>query len=228
VQPVADIGRICAEHAVPYLIDACQAVGQIPIDGGTLHCDFLSATARKFMRGPRGVGLLYVADGMLDAGAAPHYNDMRGEQWTDPDAYRLADSAQRYENWEFAYALLLGMGAAAAYAREVGVEEAGAYAADLARYARNRLAEIPGARVLDRGTKPCAIVTVSFEGHDAQAIVERLRDQAINTSATVRDWAVLDMDAKRARDAVRISPHYYNTLREIDTTIFALEEFAQS
>jgi selenocysteine lyase/cysteine desulfurase len=226
IQPVSEIGRICGEAAVPYLIDACQAIGQIPIDVATLHCDFLAATARKFLRGPRGVGFLYVSDRVLDGGGAPLYIDMRGAHWTDPDAFRLVDNARRYENWEFAYALHLGLGAAARYAGTVGIGDAGAYAAELAKHLRAQLQNLAGARVLDRGPCLAAIATVTFDGHEAPAIVERLRDQAINTSATFRECAVLDMDDKAARDALRISPHYYNTIREIDTLVSALEEFA--
>jgi selenocysteine lyase/cysteine desulfurase len=226
IQPVREIGRICAEAEVPYLIDACQAVGQLPVDVAMLQCDFLAATARKFLRGPRGIGFLYVSDRVLDRGSAPLYIDMRGASWTDPDVYRMVDSARRYENWEFAYALHLGLGAAARYASTVGIADAGAYAAHLASHARAQLQNLSGARVLDRGRCLAAIATVTFDQHEAPAIVERLREQAINTSATFRECAVLDMDDKAARDALRISPHYYNTVREIDTLVSALEEFS--
>jgi selenocysteine lyase/cysteine desulfurase len=163
---------------------------------------------------------------VLDRGGAPLYIDMRGAIWTDPDSFRLVDSAKRYENWEFAYALHLGLGAAARYATTANVREAGAYAAALASHARDELQKMPGFRILDRGRGLAAIATVAFEHHDAPAVVERLREQAINTSATFRESAVLDMDEKAARDALRISPHYYNTVREIDTLVSALEEFA--
>jgi selenocysteine lyase/cysteine desulfurase len=226
VQPAADVGRICEEEGVPYVLDACQAVGQIPIDVAALRCDFLSATARKFMRGPRGIGFLYVSDRALERNAYPLYVDMRGATWVDDDSFVLAPDARRFENWEFPYALLVGMGEAAKYANEVGVERAGAYAAALAGRLRSRLAALPGVRVLDRGASLCAIVTAEFAGTEADEIVARLREQAINTSATARAFAVIDMKAKDARTAVRISPHYYNTEREIDNAVFALEEFA--
>src|SRR5438067_12724343 len=86
------------------------------VDVGTLRCDFLAGTARKFLRGPRGIGFLYVSDRMLERGAFPLFLDMRGADWTDPDAFRLADGARRFENWEFAYAVVAGLGAAARYA----------------------------------------------------------------------------------------------------------------
>jgi selenocysteine lyase/cysteine desulfurase len=226
VQPVADIGAVCAEVGVPFLVDACQAVGQLEIDVADIGCDFLSATARKFLRGPRGAGFLYVSDRMLAEQRAPLWIDMRGAQWTDPDRFALDDSARRFENWEFAYALVLGLGAAARYALEVGIGDAGRYAAGLADYAREQLAALDGVRVLDRGAHRAAIVTAAFASHAAGDIVEALRDQAINTGATSRDVAVLDMDAKHAATALRVSPHYYNTRREIDILVSALEEFA--
>jgi selenocysteine lyase/cysteine desulfurase len=226
IQPIADVGRICAEEEIPYLVDACQAVGQLPIDVATLHCDFLAATARKFLRGPRGIGFLYVSDRMLDRRAAPLLIDMRGADWITADAFQLAPDARRFENWEFAYALVLGLGAAARYALRVGIEPAGRYAADLACHARDGLCRMPGVRVLDRGPDLAAIATVAFDGSAAEDIVLALRDQAINTSAIARSSAVIDMDLKHATDAVRISPHYYNTRREIDTLLSALEEFA--
>ena len=223
VQDAAAVGSICGEAGVPYLVDACQAVGQIGIDTKTLHCDFLAATARKFLRGPRGIGFLHVSDQALAAGRQPLHPDMRGARWTGPDQFQLAEDATRFENWEFAYALVLGLGEAARYAQRVGVAEAGGYSAELARYARERLAELPGARVLDRGRSQCAIVTVHFPHHDARTLMAALREEAINTTATLREYAILDMDDKQATDALRISPHYYNTRREIDIAVSALE-----
>jgi selenocysteine lyase/cysteine desulfurase len=192
-----------------------------------LQCDFLSATARKFLRGPRGVGFLCVSDRMLKQGCAPLWIDMRGARWTEADSYALAEDATRFENWEFAYALVLGLGTAAAYARDVGVAEAGAYAGALAQYARQQLAQIPGARVLDRGARLAAIVTVELDGFDARELVVQLREQAIATSATLRDYAVIDMDTKNARSALRVSPHYYNTRRDVDGLVWALDGLAR-
>ena len=227
VQPVAEVGRICREAEVPFLLDACQAVGQIPVDATALGCDFLAATARKFLRGPRGIGFLYVSDRMLAQQRAPLLVDMRGAEWVQADDYQLASDARRFENWEFAYALVLGLGEAARYAAAAGVLECGDAARTLAAYARERLAGLPGVRVLDRGPELCAIVTAEVAGVDAARVVERLREQAISTSATFRSYAVIDMDAKRAASAVRISPHYYNTRREVEIAVFAIEEFCE-
>jgi selenocysteine lyase/cysteine desulfurase len=225
VQPVEAIGEICSELDVPYLVDACQAVGQLCVDVGRVRCDFLSATGRKFLRGPRGTGFLYVSPRMLEQDRYPLLVDMRGARWLEADSFELAATARRFENWEFAYALLLGLGEAARYAQDVGLGTIQQRVLELAAYTRQRLAGLPGVRVLDRGPYLCGIVTAEIGTYDARTVVQRLREEAINTGATLREFAVLDMDDKRAASALRISPHYYNTKRELDTLISALEEF---
>lgn len=226
VQPVEPIGQICEEEGAPYLVDACQAIGQMPVDVRRLRCDFLTATARKFLRGPRGVGFLFVSERMLQQRRYPLLIDMQGAHWLGADRFELVDSARRFENWEFSYALLLGMGEAARYAQEVGLPRIQARVDELAGHARQRLAALAGVRVLDRGKNLCAIVTIEIADQDAREVVRRLREEAINTSATLREFAVLDMDDKQVRTALRISPHYYNTRRELDILASALEEFA--
>ena len=226
VQDVAAIGQICRNKGALYLVDACQSVGQMPIDVGALECDFLSATARKFLRGPRGAGFLYVSDRALEEGLEPLFIDMRGADWTLEDLYQPAPDARRFETWEFAYALVLGLGAAARYALQVGVEEAGARAWALAATLRKQLASVPDVRVLDRGTTQCAIVTASVSGKDPAKLVRELRRRGINTSSADRTSAVLDFDDKGVEGALRISPHYYNTEAEIDAVVEALTELA--
>jgi len=224
VQPVAAVGQICRAAEVPYLVDACQAIGQIPIDVGAIGCDYLASAARKFLRGPRGIGFLYVADRALARGAHPLLVDMHGATWSDPDRYELTPDARRFELWEISYALVLGLGAAAGYALDVGIETARDRARALAAYARLRLAELPGVRVLDRGAELCAIVTAEPAGRAAAEIKLALRRRGINTSSPARDDAVIDMDAKGAASAIRISPHYYNTADEIDAAVEALRQ----
>ena len=215
VQDVVAVGRACRDRGVPYLVDGCQAVGQLPVDVATLHCDFLAATARKFLRGPRGIGFLYVADRALEAGWYPLYLDLRGGTWLDPDRFAPADDARRFENWEFAVANVLGVGAAARYAGAVAADGALERTQWLASSARDRLATLPGVRILDRGLHRSAIVTLDL-GRDPVPVMTALRGDGINTSCFGRSSAVIDMDAKGVTAGLRISPHYYNTLDELD------------
>jgi selenocysteine lyase/cysteine desulfurase len=228
VQPVEAVGAICREADVPYLVDACQAVGQMPIEVAKLGCDFLAATARKFLRGPRGMGFLYVSDRLLDAGSHPLLVDMHGATWTQPDEFALTPDARRFEYWECSHALVLGLGAAARYATAVGLQVARDRARDLAAYTRTRLAELPGVRVLDRGPELCAITTATVAGRDGSELKLALRARRINTSSPEREDAVIDMDEKAASSALRISPHYYNTREEVDTAVETLREILMS
>jgi selenocysteine lyase/cysteine desulfurase len=226
IQPVEALGEIAEAAGIPYLIDACQAVGELPIDVVRLRCDFLSATARKFLRGPRGIGFLYVSDRALKRGLFPLYVDMRGAEWKTADVFEIAPDARRFENWEFAYCLVLGLGEAARYAAQVGIERGGRRARELAAAVRMKLGAIPGFRVLDRGTQLAAIVTVEVAGCRAVDLVNSLRERGINTSATLREFAVIDMDDKRVASALRISPHYYNTEAELENVVDALQSLS--
>ncbi|MEJ2538543.1 MAG: aminotransferase class V-fold PLP-dependent enzyme [Gemmatimonadota bacterium] len=227
VQDVAAVGRICRERDTLFLVDACQSVGQMPVDVTETGAHFLSATARKFLRGPRGAGFLWVSDEALDMGLEPLFPDLRGADWIEPDLYQPAPGATRFETWEFAWALVLGLGAAARYARQVGLERIQRRSRALADQLRLQLARVPGIQVLDRGRERCAIVTVAVDGRDPAELVRELRRQGINTSAVTRESAVLDFDEKGVSGALRLSPHYYNTEAEIETAVQALETLAR-
>jgi selenocysteine lyase/cysteine desulfurase len=228
VQPAERIGEICREAGVPYIVDACQAVGQIPVNVDRLHCDYLAAATRKFMRGPRGLGFLYVSDRALANGAYPFTVDMHGADWTESDDFALKPDARRFEGWEISHALVLGAGAAAEYASGVGIKSAHERSWALAAYARDRLSAMDGVRVLDRGPELCAIATAELGGRNAEDVKLALRARGVNTSSPLREDAVIDMDEKRATSAIRISPHYYNTADEIDTALAALAELLEA
>jgi selenocysteine lyase/cysteine desulfurase len=222
VQDVESVGAICRRQGVLYLVDACQSVGQMPVDVERIGCDFLSGTARKFIRGPRGIGFLYVGQEALEKGLEPLFLDMRGADWIEEGLYQPAPDARRFESWEFAYALVLGMGEAARYASKVGIAPAQQRIRELATRARDALATLPGVRVLDRGPELCGIVTIAVAGRNPVELMEALRERRINTTAQGRPSAVLDFDEKGVEGALRISPHYYNTEEEVDLLLEAL------
>jgi len=226
VQDVEAVGEVCAELGVPYIVDACQAVGQIVVDVQRLRCDYLSATARKFLRGPRGIGFLYASDNALTRGDHPLFVDMRGARWTSAGSYEVAPTARRYEDWEFPYAQVLGQSAAVRYALDVGIETAHDRAWELAATLRSSLEAIPGVRVLDRGRERCAIVTAAIAGWHAADIARELTARRINTATSLREYGILDFDQKRVESAVRISPHYYNLEAEIEEVVGAVKELA--
>ena len=228
VQPVAEIGRRCRELELLYLVDACQSVGQYAIDVEQLGCDFLSATGRKFLRGPRGSGLLYVSDRALAAGYEPLFIDMRGARWVGPENYRQVETAARFEDWEFSYATLLGSAAAIRYALTVGIDVIAERTPALGAALRERLAELDGVRIFDRGRRRCAIVTFTVDGWNSEVLMTELRRRRINSSVSAREHALYDFTDKGVEACVRMSPHYYNTEQEVDEVVDAVRELAAS
>ncbi|MFN2634004.1 MAG: aminotransferase class V-fold PLP-dependent enzyme [Thermoanaerobaculia bacterium] len=224
VQPVEEIGRACRERDLLYLVDACQSLGQLVIDVEEIGCDFLSATCRKFLRGPRGSGFLYVSDRILAGKLEPLFLDMRGAEWTSADTYAPSPTATRFEDWEFPYAIVLGCAEAARYATIVGMDRVAARSPELGRRLRSRLAAIPGVRVLDWGRQLCAIVTAAIPGWEATPFQAELNRRRINAAISLRNYAVLDFEEKDVEWAIRFSPHYYNTDEEIEAAAMAVEE----
>jgi selenocysteine lyase/cysteine desulfurase len=224
VQDVGAVGSVCRDEGVLYMVDACQSIGQMPVDVHELRCDFLSATSRKYLRGPRGAGFLYVSDRVLERGLEPLFIDMRGADWVAEDRYRAVPDAKRFENWEFAWALVLATGEAARYATAVGLEKIRDRVRALAGRLREALGEINKVRVLDHSRELCGIVSVWIDGWNPSELVAALRDRRINTSAQIRMYAVIDCDEKGVTASLRISPHYYNTEEEIDQTVSAIRE----
>jgi selenocysteine lyase/cysteine desulfurase len=227
VQDVPAIGALCRDAGVLYLVDACQSIGQLPIDVADLQCDFLSASARKYLRGPRGSGFLYVSDRVLNQGLEPLFIDMRGADWIAENRYRAMPDARRFENWEFAWALVLGTGEAARYASAVGLGLIQRRVLALATRLRQGLSSIEQVSLLDRGTELCGIVSAAIHGRDPAALVTALRHRRINTSAQIREYALIDYDQKRVAAALRISPHYYNTEEEIDQAVRAIRQLVR-
>jgi selenocysteine lyase/cysteine desulfurase len=226
VQPVAEIGKHCRDLDLLYLVDACQSVGQLPIDVQEIGCDFLTATPRKFLRGPRGTGFLYVSDRVLHAGHEPQYIDMYGARWSGPGDYQAMETATRFEDWEFPYAALLGCAEAVRYARQVGIEAGGGRARRLAASLRDQLALLPGVTVLDQGPNPAALVTFSIDGWESAPFKAELDRRRINSALSFREFAQYDFGDKDVEWCLRLSPHYYNTEEEVDLVAAAVRELA--
>jgi cysteine desulfurase/selenocysteine lyase len=225
VNPVAAVGRIARAHDILYLLDACQSVGQLPIDVTTIGCDMLSATGRKYLRGPRGTGFLYVRRAILDR-LEPPFLDLQATTWIEPDHYEMRPDARRFENWERNVAAQLGLGAAVDYALGWGLADIARRIETLADGLRRRLADIPGVTVRDRGRRRCGIVTFTVEGNPPSDIVAALRQQRINCHSSGPSSMLLVPPARRLPALVRASVHYYNTDEEVARFVAAVAALA--
>ena len=223
IQPVEEVGQLCKRRNITYVVDACQSVGQIPLDVNKIGCDFLSATMRKFLRGPRGAGFLFVSDNIIEKKWAPLFVDMRGAEWTGPETYEVQMNAKRFEEWELPYDLVMGSKAAIEYALRTGIENIEERNKSLCDILRSKLNSIE-LRILDQGSTQSSIITLEMPDKQPKEVLEYLRAININTSTSQLSNAQIDFGSKKVKWALRLSPHYYNTEDEIDTLIQALED----
>jgi cysteine desulfurase/selenocysteine lyase len=226
IQPAAEVGRLARQYGVAYLLDACQSAGQLPLDVQELRCDLLSATARKYLRGPRGTGFLYVRRSLLQQ-LTPPLLDMHAATWKSPGEFVMRDDARRFEAWESSIACRLGVGVAVRYALDLGLSPIRARVTALAHRLREGLAEVPGVTVQDlgwsNGAAQCGIVTFTHERTGVADMVIRMAAERIVVRLNERSSTLLDMDARGLDAVVRASVHYYNTEDELDRVVEAVQ-----
>jgi cysteine desulfurase / selenocysteine lyase len=222
VNPIAEVGKIARQAGILYLVDACQSVGQMPINVDQIGCDMLSATGRKYLRGPRGTGFLYIRRSILEH-LEPPLLDLHAAEWTARDSFTIRSDARRFENWETNYAGKIGLGVAIDYAMSWGLDNIWRRVKALAYQLRTQLSPLPGVIVRDRGITQCGIVTFSIEDMDPDEIQRELGNHNINVSVTRRSSTLLDMETRGFESLVRASVHYYNSEEEVERFCGTLE-----
>ncbi|GEN74205.1 aminotransferase class V-fold PLP-dependent enzyme [Chryseobacterium lathyri] len=222
IQNVEGVGKICRQYDVLYLVDACQSIGQLVVNVEKIGCDFLTTTGRKFMRGPRGTGFLYVSDRVLERNMAPVFLDMAGAEWTEFDDYKLLKTAKRFEHWETSISSLLGFTEALKYANGIGLQNIENYNRKLAESLRAGLHN-KGFTILDQGNNLCSIVTFCAPDGNIENIYKILKENNVYFSVSNKSNALIDFTLKNLDRAIRLSPHYFNTADEIESVIKMLE-----
>ena len=224
--PAEAIGQICKENNILYLLDACQTVGQYPIDVPSLQCDLLSATGRKYLRGPRGTGFLFAREGVLPK-LRPHVIDLHSAEWIGKSDYRIRQDARMFENWEGNRANQLGLASAAAYALDIGMENIWERIKHLADYMRLSIKHLSHVTCHDVGSTLGGIISFSVKGYSADEVMNILARQQINVSWNGRSNTWLDMTEKGLDEIIRCAVHYYNTEDEIDRFVAALKDLVK-
>jgi len=221
INPAAQVGKIARRHGIRYLLDGCQALGQLAVDVRELGCDWFTATGRKFLRGPRGTGFLFVRRELLDQ-LEPPMLDHFGAPWTSLDQYTLRKDARRFETWEASHALRLGLGEAARYALSLPMREVEDRCQALADRLREGLSAIPKVKLYDQGARLAAIVSFSVDGRDVLELNRLLFQHGINVSHALPAQTLLDSRVRNLPPLLRASPHYFNTDEDVDLFIVAL------
>ncbi len=214
VQPAAAVGKLARAASIPFLLDACQSTGQMRLDVDELGCDMLCATGRKYLRGPRGTGFLYVRRTMLES-MDPPFLDLRAATWTARNVFEVRNDARKFETWESSVATRLGLGTAIEYALALGLDKIEARVQALAALLRQQLATSPGITVYDLGTVRSGIVTFAHQHHPAAAVMSWLQSNGISVRTSMRSSTRIDMEQRNLEELVRASVHYYNTEDEV-------------
>ena len=223
VNPAEEIGRIAKKHNILYILDACQSIGQYPLDVKKIGCHMLSGTGRKYLRGPRGTGLLYVQKDLIQE-MDPFSIDLFSGQWMDMDSYRMRKNAVRFENFEKNYAAKVGLARAIQYQNDLGIRETWERIQYLGEIFRKGLSEIDGITVHDTGRVMSGIVTFSIAGKSAAETSKLLSESGVNVSFAFTANSRLYMEKKGLEEVVRASVHYFNTEDELALAFNVLSE----
>ncbi|MDO8188494.1 N-methyl-L-tryptophan oxidase [Conexibacter sp. CPCC 205706] len=210
IEPVAAAGELARLHGVPYLVDATQSAGQLPLDAAAIGADLLVATGRKFLRGPRGTGVLVVRRGLLER-LAPTAPDVRGAEWTGERDWTLVDAARRFETWEGSHALRLGLGVALAELDGLGVASVSEHLGAASDRLRGELSALPGVRIADpAGAAGSAIVTFTVDGMPARDVAAQLAVRAVHVVSVPASHGRWDLEPRALPAVVRASIHVYS------------------
>jgi cysteine desulfurase / selenocysteine lyase len=222
VNPVEQAGTVIRGRSnALYVIDACQSLGQLPVSVRASGCDVLTGTGRKYLRAPRGTGVLFVASRVLDRIDPPGI-DGHSAAWVDASSYQLLPDARRFEQFEASMANRVGFGVAVDYAMSWGIDAIRSRIVELSEHLRAGLASLGAVEVLDGGHTRSGIVTFRERDREPAATQAVLRAAGVATSLVVARSARLDMDPAGLTSAVRASVHYYNTTDELDLMLSAL------
>lgn len=227
ILPIKEIGMIARERGIPFLVDASQSAGVLPIDVREMNIDMLAFPGHKGLYGPQGTGGLYV-NGNIDLEPLLHGGTGSQSEAIDQPTTR----PDRYESGTANTVGLAGLLAGVTFVLEQGVENIHRHEWELARYTIRGLQDIPGVDLYgpDADTVRAGVVAFNVAGVDA-AEVSFILDQQYGI-ATRAGYHCTPLGHETAgtkdRGAVRASFGYFNTLEDADALLKAVKEIAEA
>lgn len=215
INPACEVGKIAQKAGILYLLDATQSIGQIPLDVSSISCDILCAAGKKYLRGPRGTGLLYIRNEILPS-LSPPFLELNSVKWISQNEFEIHPNARRFESWESSLANKMGLGSAIDYALKLGIKNIFQRITFLATLLRKNLSAIPDVTLHEQGKNKCGIVTFTIKDMHSNTVRQLLLKKHINVSISTEETARLNMPSRKLKDLVRASIHYYNNEKEIE------------
>ncbi len=221
VRPVHEIGEICQEKGILFVVDGAQSVPHRVVDVLKDHIDFLAFSAHK-MLGPTGVGVLYGRYDLLEKLEPTTLGGGMNASFLADGEYELKSIPSRFEAGTPNIAGVIGLGSAIDYLLEIGMEIIQKYEAELRKYLLNRLSEIPNVIIYNQDIESS---NIAFNLKDvfAQDTAIYLNHYHICVRAGNHCAKILK-DELHVANTCRISLYFYNTKEEIDQLIEVLKK----
>lgn len=227
ISPIADLAALCRDRGILFLVDAAQGAGSLPLDVAAMGIDLLAFPGHKGLLGPQGTGGLYLAPGLtldtlIEGGT--------GTESRSPD--QPSSCPERYEAGTLNAPGIAGLGAAARFLAEAGVEEVGRRESSLCDRLHRGLAGIGGVRTFGPpvGSPRASVLCLTIDGmdcEDAAAILDQSFGIASRAGLHCAPEAHAELGTLES-GALRLSPGFFTTEDEIDACVEAVAALATS
>jgi len=215
--PIKKIGKLvkAQNQKAIYLIDACQSIGHLDINVKSIKCDVLVGSGRKYLRGPRGTGFIFIKKKIKE-----RINPLILDSHNSSLENKIKVTNKHiFENFEYSPALKIGLSESINQINKVGIARIEENIRKKTIYFREKLKKNPKIITYENNNNFSGISTLNFQEEDPKRIFNHLLKKKILTSVTQKKKLLRPFKKKKILSALRVSIHYYNTYKQIDYLI---------
>ena len=220
IRDVYEIGKVCKENNILFIVDATQSIGHIKIDVQKMNADFVGFSAHK-MLGPTGVGVLYGKKELLDKTTPIRYGGGMNADFNSDGSYELKDIPTRFEAGTQNIAGVIGMGAAIDYLSNIRMDNIHKREIELRRYLITKLSKIDNIKIYNPDVES-GLVLFNIDNYFPQDVAIYLNQFKICIRAG-NHCAKMLHEVIGDNTTCRVSLYFYNTFEEIDLLCDALK-----
>lgn len=220
---VQKVGKIVKEinRNTLFLVDACQSIGQIDINVRKINCDVMIGSGRKYLRGPRGTGFIFIKDD-LKKNLSPIISDSFSCKIVNMK--KIIYKKNYFETFEYSPALLLGLTEAIENIHSIGIKKIQKKIKKLSLYFRLKVRKLNGVIIFENECLISGINTIIINGFSTKEVLDYLLKKKILCSISDNKTSYHFFKTRKRKSLLRLSFHYYNDFKEIDFLIKTIEE----